>query len=166
MRPSHVVLLLIFLAGGAAALLLARREFSKETRDPAIRAQQQLGAIQMGLERFKIDTGSYPAESDGLSALMSRPYELPAGLWRGPYLESRGTDPLRDPWNRPYRYRTLENGRGMAFTLGADGRPGGEGEDRDLMGVSEVMRHTGPVDRRSGSAFEVLRGKPDSGENR
>ncbi len=165
MLSSRVILVVLFLAGGAAALLLARRELSGDAHDPAIRAQRQLGAIQMGLERFTIDTGRYPAASEGLEALLTAPYEFTAHIWRGPYIEAPGADPLVDPWNRPYAYKLLENGRGMAFTLGADGRPGGEGENRDLMGVSEVMRKSAPKGRRKGSGIDAVTGKPAVGDN-
>ena len=36
-----------------------------------------------------------------------------------------------DPWGRPYQY-ALRGGMGYVFTLGADGKPGGEGEDADV----------------------------------
>ncbi|MDP3940178.1 MAG: type II secretion system protein GspG [Deltaproteobacteria bacterium] len=165
MLSSRIILLVLFLAGGAAALLLARRQLSEGAHDPAIRAQRQLGAIQMGLERFTIDTGRYPTLSEGIGALILAPYEFTAEIWRGPYIEARGADPLVDPWNRPYAYEVLENGRGMAFTLGADGAPGGEGENRDLMGVSEVMRESAPAGRRKSSGIDTLMGKPAAGDN-
>ena len=39
-----------------------------------------------------------------------------------------------DPWGRPYGYEPPVPGsaRFRVFTLGKDGRPGGEGEDRDV----------------------------------
>jgi hypothetical protein len=53
---------------------------------------------------------------------------------------SSGLEPLvgseleqipKDPWGRPYLYRRTEGGAEV-FTLGRDGMPGGQGQDRDL----------------------------------
>lgn len=157
MPSSKLILLFLFIGGGMAALLLARREFSQDSLDPNMRAQHQLGALQMIIERFALDTGRYPTETEGMTALTARPYAMTSQQWRGPYLEMTTGNPLRDPWNRPFRYRVLENGRGMAYTLGADDAPGGVGENRDVMGVSEIMRKANALEKRSGSAMGVLR---------
>ena len=157
MPSSKVILLFLFIGGGLAALLLARREFSRDSLDPSVRAQHQLGAIQMSIERFALDAGRYPTENEGVTALTARPYTITSQHWRGPYLESTAGDPLRDPWNRPFRYRILENGRGMAYTLGADDAPGGVGENSDVAGVSKIMWKTEGPDKRSGSAMGILR---------
>ena len=44
-----------------------------------------------------------------------------------------------DPWGRPYQY-ALRGGMGYVYTLGADGKPGGAGEDADVTagGVESV----------------------------
>jgi general secretion pathway protein G len=72
---------------------------------------------------------SYGIEHDGrLPAALS---DLVAGQ-DNRYLDI-DTVPL-DPWGRPYGYEPPEPG-GKAFrvfSLGKDGRPGGEGEDQDI----------------------------------
>ncbi|MFQ5456880.1 MAG: type II secretion system protein GspG [Myxococcota bacterium] len=157
MPSSKIILLVLFIGGGLAALLLARRELARQALDPSVHAQHQLGAIQMSLERFLIDSGRYPTEAEGLAALTTRPATLPSRHWRGPYLEETGNgDPLRDPWNRPFRYRVLKNSRGMAYTLGADDAPGGEGENSDVMGIAETLRGAEAERSRSGSVIDSL----------
>jgi general secretion pathway protein G len=151
MAAWKVSLVVLFVAGGVIALLLARRELTRDAADPSVRALRELGAIQMGLERYRLDTGGYPTTKEGLGALVARPYTLDSEDWRGPYLESKERDLLRDPWGRPYLYRVLKNGRGMAYTLGADGKPGGSGEDRDIMSIAEVVREAEESGRKSGS---------------
>jgi general secretion pathway protein G len=37
----------------------------------------------------------------------------------------------QDPWGRPYAYRR-EAGKGVVFSYGRDGQPGGSGEDADI----------------------------------
>lgn len=151
MAGSKVSLVVLFVAGGVIALLLARRELTRDAADPSVRAVRELGAIQMGLERYRLDTGGYPTTKDGLGALVARPHTLTSENWRGPYLESKEKDLLQDPWGRPYLYRVLKNGRGMAYTLGADGRPGGSAEDRDVMSIADVVLEAEESGRKSGS---------------
>ena len=72
----------------------------------------------------KADTGAYPGK---LVELMLNP-----GIrgWSGPYLKK---DPL-DPWKKFYLFEKLGKGPYpyKLKTLGADGKPGGEGENKDL----------------------------------
>jgi general secretion pathway protein G len=58
---------------------------------------------------------------------------LPAGItaWTGPYLTRK--DSIIDPWKRPYLYKTPgDHGAFDAWTLGADGKEGGEKENQDI----------------------------------
>jgi general secretion pathway protein G len=157
MSGAKLGLLVLFVAGGVAALILARKELGREAADPTIRAQREMGAIQMAIEHYRIDTGNYPTRSQGLNALIVRPYDLSSKIWRGPYFEIERKELRRDPWDRAYIYRVLESGRGMVYTMGADGIPGGTGEDRDLMSLAEATQRGELGKRRSGSAFDALR---------
>ncbi len=139
MSRSKVFLILVFLLGGFAALTLARRELAQEELDPSARAAREVSAIQMALERYRIDTGGYPSSREGLDALIHRPYTLSSAVWHGPYIHWKGGRPA-DPWGRPYRYRLMSDGRGVAYTLGADDAPGGIGENQDLWGAPEAAR--------------------------
>jgi general secretion pathway protein G len=137
MSRSKGFLILVFLLGGFTALTLARRELAEEKLDPSVRAAREVGAIQMALERYRIDTGGYPSSHEGLDALIHRPYILSSAIWHGPYIHWKG-DRFVDPWGRPYRYRVMSSGRGVAYTLGADDEPGGTGENQDLWGAPEA----------------------------
>ncbi|PHR59687.1 MAG: type II secretion system protein GspG [Robiginitomaculum sp.] len=90
-------------------------------------AAAQVENLAAATEFFSIDTGRYPSNSEGLSALVSVPGE-PTG-WNGPYLK-RGHLPV-DPWGNPYRYRLLPNGQFEIRSWGADNKEGGEDENRD-----------------------------------
>ena len=76
-----------------------------------------------------LDNDYYPSTAQGLEALRSAPQGEPAAHnWRGPYLKK--PVPL-DPWGRAYTYAV--NGAAYSlFSLGRDGRDGGEGEDHDI----------------------------------
>lgn len=96
-------------------------------------ARSQIEMLGLALESYRLDNGSYPSVDQGLAALRSMPSTgEPPRNWRGPYL--RRIVPM-DPWGRPYNYivpgRANPNSYDL-FTLGQDGRVGGEGEDSDV----------------------------------
>lgn len=92
-------------------------------------ARLQLDQIAAALEIYRLDQGRYPSDAETLTALVERPSG--ADSWRGPYL--RNLSNLRDPWGRNLVYQSPDDGQSFKLTsLGADGRPGGEGEARDV----------------------------------
>ena len=92
-------------------------------------AQLQIDNLTTSLELFKLDTGRYPKTQDGLVALVSRTGTYRG--WNGPYLIG-GRLP-NDPWGNTYRYRYPgRHGEFDIFSLGADNREGGDGEDSDV----------------------------------
>lgn len=89
----------------------------------------QLQGLSTAIDLYRLDNGRYPSREEGLGVLVQKP----AGQdrWNGPYV--RKADQLQDPWGRPWRYRAPgEHGPYDLFSLGADDRPGGSGEDRDV----------------------------------
>jgi general secretion pathway protein G len=90
-------------------------------------AAVQIADLDKALELFKLDVGRFPTTEEGLGALLQRPPSVASG-WAGPYL--KGSLP-NDPWGKPYRYQ-LANGAVQIVSLGADGAPGGEGENADI----------------------------------
>lgn len=87
---------------------------------------EKLGSI---LDLYRLEAGHYPSEQDGLRALV----EVPAGVdrWNGPYLKNR--EALNDPWGNLYVYRLPgEHGEYDLYSLGVDGKVGGEGKDADV----------------------------------
>ncbi len=90
-------------------------------------AQVQIADLDKALELFKLDVGRYPSSEEGLQALVTKPASVASG-WAGPYL--KGSVPV-DPWGKPYEYK-LEGGAVLIQSLGADGAPGGDGENADL----------------------------------
>jgi len=81
------------------------------------------------LDLYRLDNGRYPTSEEGLRALSEKPGG--AERWRGPYLDN--PESTNDPWGAPFIYRAPgEEGRPyMLETLGADGQPGGSGENAD-----------------------------------
>ena len=88
----------------------------------------QIADLDKSLELFKLDVGRYPTTEEGLDALVTRPGS--ANGWTGPYL--KGGVPT-DPWGKPYKYANPGSNGGIEIlSLGADGAPGGEGENADV----------------------------------
>jgi general secretion pathway protein G len=94
-------------------------------------AKLQVQGLVTAIELFRLDVGRFPSREEGLPALAAKP--AGAERWNGPYL--RRAEQLLDPWGRPWRYRVPGEHAGFeVFSLGADDRPGGSGEDRDVAG--------------------------------
>lgn len=97
-------------------------------------ARSQIELLGAALDSYRLDNGRYPTTEQGLEALQTMPTlePLPSN-WRGPYLR-KAVPP--DPWGAPFIYFSPGemNPRGYdLLSLGADGEPGGEGEDADIV---------------------------------
>ena len=91
-------------------------------------AQAQISGFMTALDSYFLDTGQYPATSQGLLVLRNKPDAL--AKWKGPYLLKE--IPL-DPWGTPYQYRSPgRNGGFEIVSLGADGKEGGENDNSDI----------------------------------
>ncbi|MEQ1693576.1 MAG: type II secretion system major pseudopilin GspG [Gemmatimonas sp.] len=96
-------------------------------------ARTQVETFGTALDAYRLDNGSYPSTIQGLGALWQRPAVDPPANWRSPYL--RKAVP-KDPWGRDYVYVAPGRVNPQSYDLlsyGADGRPGGEGEDSDIL---------------------------------
>lgn len=92
-------------------------------------AHIQIEKLAGVLDLYRLEVGHYPTDQEGLKALMEKPAQ--ADSWNGPYLKSK--DSLTDPWGVPYAYHSPgQHGEFDLYTLGADGKEGGEGADKDI----------------------------------
>ena len=103
------------------------------SRDKAMveKARADIALIEQGLEMYRLDNFNYPTSDQGLAALQAPPANLaqPDRYRRGGYLK-RLPD---DPWGKPYQYANPgTHGAIDIFSLGADGAPGGTGENADI----------------------------------
>lgn len=95
-------------------------------------ARPRLALVEDALERFAIDCGRYPDDSEGLEVLLVMPDDL-EGKWSGPYLKR---SLLVDPWENPIVYVAegeINPGSYDLVSLGADGEDGGEGPNEDVV---------------------------------
>jgi general secretion pathway protein G len=114
---------------GLIAAVLTPGVIGQLSRARVKTAQLQLQTVAADLEAFRSDVGRYPTGQEGLQALLQQPQS--ADGWTGPY--AKGNKALVDPWNRPLIYTAVGDGQSYSVkSLGADGKPGGSGVDRDL----------------------------------
>ncbi|MCW5724702.1 MAG: type II secretion system major pseudopilin GspG [Maricaulaceae bacterium] len=92
-------------------------------------AETQIANFASALEMYRLDVGRYPDPSAGLGALVAAPSE--ARNWSGPYLPG-GRVP-DDPWGNTYAYERPTPDCYVIRSYGRDGRPGGSGEDAEIV---------------------------------
>jgi general secretion pathway protein G len=120
-----VVLVLIGIVLG----IVGGNFIGKGEKAKADAAKIEIGQISQTLDLYKLEVGRYPTSQEGLQALIS----APAGVsnWNGPYWK-KSTVP-KDPWGNEYRYVSPgSKGPYEIVSLGADGKEGGEGPDKDI----------------------------------
>lgn len=95
------------------------------------RAQSDIKSLKTALSMYKLDNFNYPSTSQGLNALVSKPSGQPlAKNWKpNGYIENI----IQDPWGNQYQYLNPGNhGSIDIYSFGADGQPGGEGDNSDV----------------------------------
>jgi general secretion pathway protein G len=112
------------------AALVAPRMFKQSDRAKVTAARAQINSFMTALGSYKLDTGVFPSTEQGLQALRVAPANL--AQWQGPYLPQE--IPV-DPWGHPYLYKFPgEHGdEPDLICYGADGQPGGDGINADIV---------------------------------
>lgn len=125
-----VVLTLIGIITG----IVAGNFIGKGEKAKADAAKIEIGQISQALDLYKLEIGRYPTTQEGLQALI----QAPPGVnnWNGPYWK-KNTVP-KDPWGNEYRYTSpAASAPYEIVSLGADGKEGGEGVNKDISSVSQ-----------------------------
>jgi len=119
----EIVIVFILLAGIMA--FVGPKIFEKmgqaKSAEQRIRTQTLVGNIEL----FRLEVGKYPSSLQDL-------VRQPSGVdkWNGPYAKDAD---LKDAWGNDYRYQMPGTNKPFDLvSLGADGQPGGEGENRDV----------------------------------
>ena len=114
---------------GILAALIVPKIMSRPDEARRVAAHQDIGTIMQALKLYRLDNGRYPTSEQGLDALINKPTGGPIpGNWK-PYLDKLPAD----PWQHPYQYANPGvHGEIDVFSFGADGQPGGEGNDADI----------------------------------
>jgi len=120
----EIVIVFILLAGIMA--FVGPKIFEQMSRAKSQEARIRIQSLAGQVEMFRLEVGKYPGN---LGELVRAPGGS-EGKWNGPY--AKDTD-LKDAWGNDYTYAVP--GQGKPFDLvsmGADGRAGGDGENRDV----------------------------------
>jgi general secretion pathway protein G len=123
-----VELLVVMIIIGLLAALVGPRFIRQEEKAKIKATKAQIELFGTALDTFRLDVGRYPRAEEGLEALRTKPGGLER--WDGPYLKK---DLPLDPWGNAYVYKSPgEHGPFDIVSYGADGAPGGEGDNRDI----------------------------------
>lgn len=126
-----IEIMVVVIIIGILASLLVPKIMSRPDEARSIAAKQDIATIMQALKLYRLDNSRYPSGEQGLNALVSKPAAspVPANWKSGGYLERLP----KDPWNNPYLYLNPGiHGEIDVFSLGADGKPGGETVDADI----------------------------------
>ena len=125
-----VVLVLIGIVMG----ILGGNFIGKGEKAKADAAKIEIGQVGQTLDLYKLEIGRYPTTQEGLNALIT----APAGVtnWNGPYWKK--TTVPKDPWGNEYKYVSpAPNAPYEISSLGADGKEGGEGPNKDITSTQQ-----------------------------
>jgi general secretion pathway protein G len=120
-----VVLVLIGIVMG----IVGGNFLGKGEKAKADAAKIEINQIGQTLDLYKLEIGRYPTTQEGLQALVT----APSGVtnWNGPYWKKQSIP--KDPWGNEYKYVSpAANAPYEIISLGADGKEGGEGPNKDL----------------------------------
>jgi len=115
---------------GILAALVGPRLFGQVDRARIEAAKAEISTIENAMKFYRLDNFAYPTSEQGIDALVTKPNDPNVKNWNpGGYLERMPSD----PWGNSYLYLNPGNqGEIDVYTLGADGAPGGEGNNADI----------------------------------
>jgi len=126
-----IEILVVVVISGIIAAFVVPKFFDKPGEARQVKARSDIQSLATALNMYRLDNFAYPSTNQGLEALVTKPGGLPeARNWKaGGYVDRLPTD----PWGRAYVYLCPgQRGDFDLYSLGADGQPGGEGENADV----------------------------------
>jgi len=127
-----VELMVVIVIIGLLATVVAIDVLPSQDKAMVGKARADIAVLEQAIETYRLDNLTFPEDAQGLQALVSAPAGLarPERYRQGGYVRRLP----EDPWGNPYQYRrnSAHGGQFDVWSLGADGREGGEGDDADL----------------------------------
>lgn len=116
---------------GLLAAVVVKNFVGQTDRARVTTTKASLRVLDEAVLQFKMDTGKYPTEDEGLYVLIEAPSDA-EDYPEGGYL--RTTEVPADAWGNEFMYvRYPESGKPYEIlSYGADGEEGGEGYDADM----------------------------------
>ena len=124
-----IELMVVILIIAILAALIVPNIANKASDAKRAKATADISELASTLSQYKIDNDKYPTTEEGLNALRVQPSDAPT--WHGPYTTK---DIPTDPWGNAYNYEAPgPNGEDFVIvSYGADGAPGGDGNNADI----------------------------------
>jgi general secretion pathway protein G len=126
-----IEIMVVVVIMGVLAALVVPKLISRTGESKVAAAKVDIATIMQALKLYKLDNQRYPTTEQGLQALIEKPTGGPAanGWKAGGYVEKMP----KDPWGNQYQYLSPGiKGEIDVFSYGADGQPGGTGDDADI----------------------------------
>ena len=130
---SLIEMMVVLVILGLLAGIVAPRFIGRADQARVDKVTADLGTIAAALSLYRLDNQQLPTTEQGLGALVKKPALQPVP----PHWKSNGyldVMPI-DPWDRPYGYlypAEYSDREYDLFSLGADGKRGGEDLDADI----------------------------------
>ena len=124
-----IELMVVLVIIGVLAALIVPNVLDRADDARVTAARTDVNNLVQALKLYRLDNQRYPSGEQGLEALVRKPTTgvIPPN-WK-PYLDKLPND----PWGRPYQYLNPGvRGEIDVFSYGADGQPGGDGNDADI----------------------------------
>jgi general secretion pathway protein G len=122
-----IEILVVLVILGLIATAVAVNVVGSAGRARVDRAKTDVQHIaNQGIDAFKVMRGRYPTTEEGLKILIDEKFLKP----------NSPDGKLKDPWDREYIYLYPGQAHPDAFDVksyGADGQPGGDGENADIV---------------------------------
>jgi general secretion pathway protein G len=124
-----IELMVVLVIIGMLAALIVPNVIGRADDARVTAAKTDISNLMQALKLYRLDNQRYPTTEQGLQALVVRPTGEPAAPNWKPYVDKLPND----PWGHPYQYMNPGvKGEIDVLSLGADGQPGGEGNNADI----------------------------------
>jgi len=126
-----VELMVVIVIIGLLATVVMLNVLPSQDRAMVEKARADIAVLEQAVEIYRLELLTFPRTDDGLHALVSAPRNLdrPERYRGGGYVRRLP----QDPWGNAYRYvYPGRHGVYDIYSLGADGREGGEDNGADI----------------------------------
>ena len=126
-----IEVMIVVLIIGLLTTIVAINVLPSQDKAMVEKAKADIAVLEQAVELYRLDMSTYPTTEHGLEALSEAPSGLrfPERYRPGGYIRKLPDD----PWGSPYQYLSPgEKGVFDIYSLGADGRTGGEVLNRDI----------------------------------
>ena len=129
---TMVELMAMLIIIGLLATLVVTKVATQIDKARVTTTKANLKLLHSAINQFKLDSGRFPTEDEGLMVLVEEPSDV-INYEQGGYLET--TEIPTDAWGNEFFYQLFpESGKPFVIiSYGADGEEGGEGYDADLL---------------------------------